>query len=118
MAKVLIGDDTVDETLLTIYYGIIEQRVKNYCHISEIPPDLEVIIAQMVADYWKYKTREMENSQTSTQTGAKRVTRGDTTIEFGAVSTSGAQSPSEKTISDFVADYYHQLYVFRRVVTI
>ncbi len=69
--KKLLGDQAADEEQIALAYEMVSQYILNYCGIRELPPGLELTAAAMTADYLRRGS-----------TGAKRVTLGDTAVEY------------------------------------
>lgn len=111
-AKLLIKDKMIDDNLLSFYFEIIEQKVKNFCHREDIPDGLRLIIIEMVANYANLKYTEYSalNSFESVQ----NVKRGDTQITYGNTL---KLDTSELSIKDFVLSYKPQLYNYRKLVS-
>ncbi|NLY20125.1 MAG: hypothetical protein GXZ08_02425 [Tissierellia bacterium] len=104
-AKLLYGQE-IDDSLLSLYFEIVEQRVKNYCNISTIPTELELIIVEIVVGYCNAKFSESGGNSKDVQS----IKRGDTTISYGKTET-----VKDISISDFVFNYKTQLNKFRKV---
>lgn len=112
-AELVIGQE-VDPDLLAFYFDLIESRVKNFCHIEAIPAELELVIVQMVVEFY----RGMESQRALQVSGGREVSsisRGDTTISYG--SGSSADGGVSLRLDSILASYAHQLYAFRRLQT-
>ena len=114
-AEMVIGQE-VDPDLLAFYFDLIESRVKNFCHIETIPEGLELVVVQMVAEF--YQGMESQRAlQASGGRGISSVSRGDTTISYGSGSSTPA-SGAGLMVDDVLGSYARQLYPFRRLQTV
>lgn len=92
--KKLVGEDCATDEVIELVYEMMCQYVRNYCRISEIPEGLQPVLTAMAAGYlWQV------------QRGEKKVTLGDTTVEYF--------SATEKTGQ--LTDYHSQLNRYRRL---
>ena len=114
--KILLGMDPNDHTqdqLLDTYCQIMTNKVKNYCNILAVPPQLKDIVAEMAATLYKKQTASASPSQPVASGTIKKETVGNHTIEYV---TDGASSSSSTSVtSDILGDYKVQLNPFRRV---
>lgn len=93
--KTLLGirDNSSDE-LLSMYLEIIKQRVMDYCNRRDLPSDMELIIVEMTAKYYKAQ------SGSSSSGAIESIKRGDTEIKYAA--------PNGQA-DDLITDYKSQL---------
>lgn len=110
--KILIKDKKIEDNLLSFYFEVIEQKVKNFCHRDDIPDGLRLIIIEMVANYVNLKNTEFNTSGGGES--IQSVKRGDTTITYGGEL---KLNTSELAIHDFVLSYKPQLYNYRKLVS-
>ncbi|MDO5096506.1 MAG: head-tail connector protein [Peptostreptococcaceae bacterium] len=87
-AKLLLGiKDNDSDELLSLYLEMAKQKAMNYCNRDDIPPEMELVIVEMVAT--KYK----ESQSAGGGGGAiESIKRGDTEIKYasGAKTNAGA----------------------------
>lgn len=114
--KLLLGLTEIKEDLTNLYFDIIEQRVKNYCHRDDVPPGLELIIVQMVVDYYRRTVIATEGSEADAKS-VKAITRGDTRIEYG-LSEDSTAAGFLGGIDEFIIEYYYQLNNYRKLVSL
>lgn len=111
--RLLIRTQDLSDDLIEFYWDIIAQKVMNFCHIKEIPDELELIIIEMVANYANLKFAAAEGDGSAGP--VESIKRGDTQISYG-------QRPSaadaDLSIGQFITDYKAQLYPFRKLVVI
>lgn len=110
---ILVGETVKDEGTLSLILDILLQKIRNYCNRNDIPSGLELIIVEMLADYYKAlnpndtKTKgEIEN------TGEiKSITRGKTRIEYNV-----AEKKSNKvsSVDELMENYKRQLIRFKK----
>ena len=112
-AEMMIGQE-VDPDLLAFYFDLVESRVKNFCHVDTIPEGLELVVVQMVAEFYRGMASQRA-LQVSGGRGISSISRGDTTISYG--SGSSADGGATLRLDIILANYAHQLYAFRRLQT-
>lgn len=106
--KILLGiNDGAQDAVLTFILEIVQDEVKNYCHIEAIPEGLENIVVRMAVDLYR---SEGYGSAAAPQ-AAKSVSRGDVTIAYGDGGAT-AEITGGKAVLD---DYKAQLQAFRRL---
>ncbi len=115
----------VPDSLLAFYFATVEDRVKAFCHIDEIPEELERLVVEMTAAY----VGRIHGTGTGAGTGAgsalaggavKSIKRGDTAIEYADGATASSAIDKMGALVGFEAffeDYKRQLYNFRRLRT-
>ena len=93
--KTLLGissEDTSKDELLSLYLDMTKQKIFNYCSITEIPLEMELIVVEMVVR--EFKLKDSQNVQS--------IKRGDTQISY-----------SESGSVDIFDSYKSQLDKFR-----
>lgn len=108
MLKKLLGipeEDVSKDILIQFVISNVEETIKNYCNIEEVPEGLINTAYRMAMDiYRNEQPGEAENPQ-----AVKSVSVGDTSTSFGDIASSDyAQS--------ILKDYAKQLNRYRRVV--
>ena len=106
--KLILGvQDAEQDGVLSFALETVQDEVKNYCHIDEIPTALENIVVRMAADLCR---SEGYGQAEKTQT-VQSVSRGDVTVSYGSEPAT-AEITGGKSILD---DYAAQLNAFRRL---
>lgn len=105
-ARKLLPD--ANESLLAFTVDLVEDNIKNYCNVKEVPEGLHNVAASMVLDAW----RQSQFGKEALEPEAKGVTRRDASFSF--------VTPSEimqATISNpgFTQDYITQLNAYRKM---
>lgn len=102
----------------------IDQAVKNYCHLDELPEALLYVRANLCVDYIRYQQSSipLEPTQLDTQQTQKvgpltLVSAGDVTYQFGSVQASKSNLCNSHLIDldKFLLNYEKQLNPFRRL---
>ncbi|MCR1871521.1 phage head-tail connector protein [Longicatena caecimuris] len=101
-----ITDNSKDK-LINRYISKVTQKVLNYCHIDELPIELEGFVEDKVISIMQYKLQA--NSDKSSRE-VKSIQRGDTKIEFATIS-----EKDEKTLLNFSNLDMKELNSFRKV---
>ena len=106
--KMLLGSkDAAQDGVLSFCLETVQDEVKNYCNLEEIPAPLENIIVRMAADL----ARSEGYGQPQAPQAAKSVSRGDVTVTYGDGAAT-AEITGGKSVLD---DYKSQLQAFRRL---
>lgn len=105
-AKMLLPD--ADEGLLGFTVSLVEDSIKNYCNLPEVPPELQNTAAAMVVDAW----RQHQFGQAALEAQEKGVSRGDTSFSFA---TPAEQMQAIVANPGFTQDYRAQLNQFRKL---
>jgi hypothetical protein len=100
-----ITDDCKDKIIIQ-YIKKFTQKVFNYCHIKELPKELEGFIEDKVITIMQYK---LQNINISQEKEVKSIQRGDTKIEYSI------SEKDEKTLLSFETDDIKKLNNFRKV---
>lgn len=74
------------DELLAFLLEASAQRVKSYCHLSSVIPELELVIVRFAADLWRAKGYGTEQ-----QPAVAAVTRGDVSTRFAVSAADGAE---------------------------
>ena len=93
-AKLLLKDGC-DEALLLFCCESVEEYVKSYCHLEEIPQGAQALASQMAAGCY----RELESGGVP----VKSVTRGDFSVTYG------------DEVQDSLQRYNGRLHAFRKL---
>jgi hypothetical protein len=75
--KKLLGislDDKSKDFLLEFILENVQETVKNYCNITEIPKELETFIQAKVISIFRYENNDYK--------GLKSISEGDTKLDF------------------------------------
>lgn len=102
--KKLLGN-SVDDTMVEFTLENVQEIVKNYCNITEIPTSLDNTILRMAIDL--YRNEQLGDS--SNPLVVKSISAGDTSTSFDVGGT------TEFTTS-LLKDYKKQLNRYRKVV--
>lgn len=74
-----------DEFALSFVMSKVEQHIKHYCNINEVPECLEYVFIDMVAgEFLQSKKATGQLSALQIEPIVKRIQDGDTTVEFSA----------------------------------
>lgn len=115
-----LNDNTKDQILNSLY-RIMQQRVKNYCNIAEIPDALDFTVSEMTVAYYKqnYGASTMsvgavDDNGNAVAVGAiKSESLGDYSVTYDTGSDSS--SDSSAGTEGILADYTSQLNMFRHL---
>lgn len=111
--KQILRQET-DEGLLSFYLDLFRQKILNYCHRTDFPEELDLVLIDMVVNYMKNQAKEEE---TMAQGGEiSSITRGDTTISYGSKGTGEGQG--NLSLDSFMTSYIPQLNAYRKVKAI
>lgn len=108
--KLILGikaEDTEKDGVLSFSLETVEDEVKNYCNIDEIPATLENTVVRIAADL----CRSEGYGQANAPRVAQSVSRGDVTINYG----SGKATAEIGGVKSFIDDYKTQLQAFRKL---
>lgn len=103
----------------------VDQAIKNYCKIDEIPEELLYVRANLCIDYIRYQQSSipLEPGQLDTQQTQKvgpltLVSSGDVTYQFGSVQASKSNlcNGHLADLDSFLLNYEKQLSPFKRLV--
>lgn len=103
----------------------VDQSIKNYCRIDEIPKDLLFTRVNMAVDYIRYQhaSKPLENGALDTSCTQKvgpltLISSGDVTYQFGSVQASKTNvvNAHETDLDEILLNYTKQLNVFRRLL--
>jgi len=104
----VLGKSNPDSTQTELLQFVLElacDKVKNYCHIENIPEKLENTVVRIAVDLWRtegYGSEEKPKEVTA-------VKRGDVSTSFASVSNSA------DTRNDCLCKYKAQLNSFRKL---
>ena len=103
------------KVIIDFTYDMMADEVLNYCHLRELPEELQNVIASMVVDLYRmgdFGKEILTKEPTS-------ITRGDVSISYraGTELFSNTQRNSNYIMANmaFMKDYYKQLNAFRKV---
>lgn len=106
-----------DDALIEFCTDKVEQHIKNFCNIPEVPDELQGVAVDMICGEFlnmKYLTGQLELSGLNLSvTGLKTVTEGDTSVTFADDPTDSAKFTS--LISDLIHGKDGDLICFRRM---
>ena len=97
-----LANDEISKTQKGLAIAEIEQTIKDYCHIPDVPQGLNFVWANMAADLIRYKP----DSETTGR--ASSITEGDTSVSF-------EKDEWRDILDSLVLNYKHQLQTYRRV---
>lgn len=110
--KMLLGNsldgesDPQGDFILEFSLERVENAVKNYCNITEIPVGLETLILQMAVELYRAENLGEEEAGVT----VKSITKGDTSTTFTD------SSSTNKTYTDgLLRNYYSELQAYRKV---
>lgn len=106
--KQLLGialSDTSKDFILEFILEDVTQVIKDYCHISEIPTELNNTILKMAIDMYR---SENLGSEESSLGSVSSITEGDTTVSYKGINAEAKNS--------LVKDYKVQLNKYRKLV--
>jgi len=101
--------DTSLDALIDSYVAEIGQRIRHYCNIDEIPPELESTWAAMVVDVLRLEQGHLAEVGAATPQTAE-VTIGDTTVR-----NQGPRTLDKTVVDQVVANYRIDLARYRRL---
>ncbi|AJA42658.1 head-tail connector (endogenous virus) [Clostridium phage phiCT9441A] len=106
--KKLLGitlEDNSKDFLLEFALEDVEQIVKNYCHIKEIPEALNNTVLKMAIDMYRNENLGEEESSLGS---ISSITEGDTSISY--------RSSANEFKDSLLKDYKAQLNKYRKLV--
>lgn len=128
IVKNILKDPDIPEQDIQLSIAEVEQAIKNYCHVPNVPSQLNFVWARMVVDLIRYDTAvNMEASSDAPDLGLETnwnisvgsINMGDTSVKAGELDYS---SPKYKALNSHTADldsivlnYKNQLNSFRRI---
>lgn len=115
--------NTVDDVDILMGIDEVDQAIKNYCHITEVPEALRFTEANMAIDLINYqyetKTPTSEDTEDIDLGSLKSIKMGDTTLSFGADGSSSSRSKALNShtprLDVLILNYKDQLNNFRRL---
>lgn len=99
-----IEDNDKDITLQFVLSDV-KQIIKNYCHIKEVPKELNTTVLRMAIDLYRNKNLGEEESSLGS---ISSITEGDTSISYRSSATEFKDS--------LLNDYKAQLNKYRKLV--
>lgn len=120
IANLKIIDAAITKLDIQLAVMEVEEVIKNYCNIDEVPEALNYTWANMAVDLIKYNY-ESNNSGSEVAADAADVSSlkvGDTQIQLGGGSSSRAKvlNSHRPNLDQIVMNYQSQLNRFRRMV--
>lgn len=106
--KKLLGialEDGSKDFLLEFALEDVEQIVKDYCHIKEIPKELNTTVLKMAIDSYRNENLGEEESSLGS---ISSITEGDTTVSY--------RSAASEFKDTLIKDYKSQLNKYRKLV--
>ncbi|RXI46270.1 hypothetical protein DP145_06750 [Clostridium tetani] len=106
--KKLLGmplEDNSKDFLLEFALEDVEQIVKNYCHIKEVPEELNTTVLKMAIDMYRNENLGEEESSLGS---ISSITEGDTSISY--------RSNAAEFKDSLLNDYKAQLNKYRKLV--
>lgn len=106
--KKLLGialEDGSKDFLLEFALEDVEQIVKDYCHIKEIPKELNTTVLKMAIDSYRNENLGEEESSLGS---ISSITEGDTTVSY--------RSAASEFKDSLLNDYKAQLNKYRKLV--
>lgn len=132
IVKTQLGVDTPSEPLLNLTIDEVEQEIKNFCNIKEVPQELTYTFANIVVDLFRYRQEfinvtkkpvegeEEDDDITINEGNMNSIRVGDTTITFGSGSDTMVYNKNMRShqanLDDVILNYKAQLKKFRRMV--
>ena len=132
IVKTQLGVDTPSEPLLNLTIDEVEQEIKNFCNIKEVPRELTYTFAHIVVDLFRYRQEfinatkkpgegeEDDDDITINEGNMNSIRVGDTTITFGSGSDTMVYNKNMRShqanLDDVILNYKAQLKKFRRMV--
>lgn len=132
IVKTQLGVDTPSEPLLNLTIDEVEQEIKNFCNIREVPRELTYTFANIVVDLFRYRQEfinatkkpvegeEEDDDITINEGNMNSIRVGDTTITFGSGSDTMVYNKNMRShqanLDDVILNYKAQLKKFRRMV--
>lgn len=112
LVKLRLGlQDEALTLLISSYIPEIEWRIKNYCHISDVPDGLVFTWASMVQDVLKSEHSTIKEIGKTIDRGGKNIKIGDTSISPA----SGGGQEAKSAIDSVVLNYSVDLNRYRRM---
>lgn len=106
--KKLLGiplEDNSKDFLLEFALEDVEQIVKNYCHIKEIPKELNTTVLKMAIDIYRNENLGEEESSLGS---ISSISEGDTSVSY--------RSSVAEFKDSLIKDYKAQLNKYRKLV--
>lgn len=132
IVKTQLGVDTPSEPLLNLTIDEVEQEIKNFCNIKEVPQELTYTFANIVVDLFRYRQEfinvtkkpvegeEEDDDITINEGNMNSIRVGDTTITFGSGSDTMVYNKNMRShqanLDDVILNYKAQLKKFRRML--
>ena len=132
IVKTQLGVDTPSEPLLNLTIDEVEQEIKNFCNIKEVPQELTYTFANIVVDLFRDRQEfinvtkkpvegeEEDDDITINEGNMNSIRVGDTTITFGSGSDTMVYNKNMRShqanLDDVILNYKAQLKKFRRMV--
>lgn len=98
-------EDNSKDFLLEFTLEDIEQIVKDYCHIKDIPKELNTTVLKMAIDLYRNENLGEEESSLGS---ISSITEGDTSISY--------RSAASEFKDTLIKDYKSQLNKYRKLV--
>ncbi|BDR66978.1 phage protein [Clostridium tetani] len=107
-SKRLLGiplEDNSKDFLLEFALEDVEQIVKNYCHIKEVPEELNTTVLKMAIDMYRNENLGEEGNSLGS---ISSITEGDTSVSY--------RSSVAEFKDSIIKDYKAQLNKYRKLV--
>lgn len=106
--KALLGisiDDSSKDTILEFIIEDVEETIKNYCNLNEVPVELSNTVIRMAIDL--YRNENLGNEEASLGS-ISSISEGDTTVTYRSAATEFKDS--------LLKNYEKQLRRYRKLV--
>lgn len=92
--------------LIQSFINQVQEKIRNYCNITELPPDLDYVIIQMTIDLLKLQaTTLMPDVPAVAEKDVSSIQRGDITIKYNEI----------KNQDEIIFGYKKELNRYRRI---
>lgn len=128
IVKNILKDPYIPEQDIQLSIAEVEQAIKNYCRVPNVPQQLNFVWARMVVDLIRYDTAvNMEASSDAPDLGLETnwnisvgsINMGDTSVKAGELDYSSpkykALNSHTANLDSIVLNYKNQLNSFRRI---
>lgn len=116
--KKYLGIESLEkEGQVSFFLDILIQKIKNYCFRDDIPKELELLIVEIMADYYNKAIINKSSEVDTTNKGdIKAITRGDTRIEYNVANKTSNEE--ENNPNYYIISFKKELIRFKKVGSI
>lgn len=110
-----IPPDELEETVLQFCFDKVENKIRNFCHIAEIPEALTEVEVEMICGEYLFTKKslgQLKLEYLDLEAAAKQIQMGDTNVTFRTDGTSTPEQRLDILISSLL-DHSRDLEGFR-----